>query len=48
MEGWVNPGQVEMGVGIEPNTPHMKVHCSTNWAILAYKKTGGVVKKASL
>ena len=35
MEGWVNPGQVELGVDIEPRTPHMKVCCSTNWAILA-------------
>ena len=33
MEGWVNPDQVESGVGTEPRTPRMKVHCSTNWAI---------------
>ena len=28
------PSQFELGVGIEPGTFHVKVHCSTNWAIL--------------
>ena len=39
-EGWRPesiPGQVESGVGIEPRTCHVTVHCSTNWAILANK-----------
>ena len=37
-EGWraeSTPGQVESGMGIEPGTCHMTVHCSTNWAVLA-------------
>ena len=37
-EGWraeSTPSQVGSGVGIEPGTCHVMVHCSTNWAIMA-------------